>query len=74
MVIEEVMPSDGGLYSCMAVSPSGNASRDVAVHSKILYLLKSVYFLFRWTLLTVFAYVLPPHPFNLQHNQTCHTM
>lgn len=36
MVIEGVMPSDGGLYSCMAVSVSGNASRDVAVHSKIL--------------------------------------
>lgn len=34
MVIEEVMPSDGGLYSCMAVSVSGNASRDVAIHSK----------------------------------------
>lgn len=34
LVIEEVVPSDGGLYSCMAVSPSGNASRDVAIHSK----------------------------------------
>ncbi|XP_075869027.1 neural cell adhesion molecule 1-like [Nelusetta ayraudi] len=33
MVIEEVMPSDGGLYSCMAVSVSGNASRDVAIHT-----------------------------------------
>ena len=34
LVIEEVLPSDGGLYSCMAVSTSGNASRDVAIHSK----------------------------------------
>ncbi|KAM9352827.1 neural cell adhesion molecule 1 [Symphorus nematophorus] len=32
--IEEVMPSDGGLYSCMAVSTSGNASRDVAIHTQ----------------------------------------
>lgn len=31
--IEEMEPSDGGLYSCMAVSTSGNASRDVAIHS-----------------------------------------
>lgn len=38
LVIEEVMPSDGGLYSCMAVSTSGNASRDVAIHSKSLCL------------------------------------
>lgn len=38
LVIEEVMPSDGGLYSCMAVSTSGNASRDVAIHSKTLCL------------------------------------
>lgn len=34
LVIEEVVPSDGGLYSCMAVSVTGNASRDVALHSK----------------------------------------
>lgn len=34
LVIDEVVPSDGGLYSCMAVSTSGNASRDVAIHSK----------------------------------------
>lgn len=34
LVIEEVLSSDGGLYSCMAVSTSGNASRDVAIHSK----------------------------------------
>ncbi|KAE8288506.1 Hemicentin-1 [Larimichthys crocea] len=34
LVIEEVVPSDGGLYSCMAVSPSGNASRDVAIHTQ----------------------------------------
>uniref|UniRef100_A0A8C4ZH90 Neural cell adhesion molecule 3 n=1 Tax=Gadus morhua TaxID=8049 RepID=A0A8C4ZH90_GADMO len=31
LTIAEVAPSDGGLYSCMAVSASGNASRDVAV-------------------------------------------
>ncbi|CAL8248488.1 unnamed protein product [Lota lota] len=31
LTIVEVAPSDGGLYSCMAVSTSGNASRDVAV-------------------------------------------
>ncbi|KAM7382564.1 hypothetical protein PAMP_002290 [Pampus punctatissimus] len=34
LVIEEVLPSHGGLYSCMAVSPSGNASRDVAIHTR----------------------------------------
>ncbi|XP_076593616.1 neural cell adhesion molecule 1 [Chaetodon auriga] len=34
LVIEEVMPSDGGLYSCMAVSVSGNASRDVAIYTE----------------------------------------
>lgn len=34
LVIDEVAPSDGGTYSCMAVSTSGNASRDVAIHSK----------------------------------------
>lgn len=38
LVIKEMMPSDGGLYSCMAVSTSGNASRDVAIHSKNLCL------------------------------------
>lgn len=37
LVIEDVMPSDGGLYSCMAVGVSGNASRDVAIHSKSHY-------------------------------------
>ncbi|XP_055083890.1 neural cell adhesion molecule 1 [Periophthalmus magnuspinnatus] len=31
LVIDEIVPSDGGLYSCMAVSSSGNASRDVAI-------------------------------------------
>jgi len=36
--IDEVVPSDGGLYSCMAVSISGNASRDVAIYSKSLCL------------------------------------
>ncbi|XP_026225634.1 neural cell adhesion molecule 1 isoform X1 [Anabas testudineus] len=34
LVIDEVMPSDGGLYSCMAVSVSGNASRDVAIRTQ----------------------------------------
>lgn len=34
MVIEDMVPSDGGLYSCMAVSSFGNASRDVAIHSE----------------------------------------
>ncbi|XP_053737229.1 neural cell adhesion molecule 1 [Synchiropus splendidus] len=32
--IDEVAPSDGGLYSCMAVSTAGNASRDVAIHTQ----------------------------------------
>lgn len=32
--IEEVMPSDGGRYSCMAVGVSGNASRDVAIYTQ----------------------------------------
>ncbi|KAM6994176.1 neural cell adhesion molecule 1 [Tautogolabrus adspersus] len=31
LTISEVVPSDGGLYSCMAVSASGNASRDVKI-------------------------------------------
>ncbi|KAG7229448.1 hypothetical protein INR49_012847 [Caranx melampygus] len=31
LVIDELMPSDGGLYSCMAVSTTRNASRDVAI-------------------------------------------
>ncbi|KAK0148453.1 Neural cell adhesion molecule 1 [Merluccius polli] len=34
LIIEEVVPTDGGLYSCMAVSTSGNASKDVAVHTQ----------------------------------------
>ncbi|XP_051813335.1 neural cell adhesion molecule 1 [Acanthochromis polyacanthus] len=34
LLIDEVMPSDGGLYSCMAVSSSGNASRDVAIYTQ----------------------------------------
>ncbi|XP_053183246.1 neural cell adhesion molecule 1 [Scomber japonicus] len=33
-VIKEVVPSDGGLYSCMAVGSAGNASRDVAILTK----------------------------------------
>lgn len=31
LMIDDIVPSDGGLYSCMAVSSSGNASRDVAI-------------------------------------------
>ncbi|CAJ1062054.1 neural cell adhesion molecule 1 [Xyrichtys novacula] len=31
LTIDEVVPSDGGLYSCMAVSITGNASRDVTI-------------------------------------------
>ncbi|XP_041648327.1 neural cell adhesion molecule 1 [Cheilinus undulatus] len=31
LTINDVVPSDGGLYSCMAVSTSGNASRDIAI-------------------------------------------
>uniref|UniRef100_H3DP36 Neural cell adhesion molecule 3 n=1 Tax=Tetraodon nigroviridis TaxID=99883 RepID=H3DP36_TETNG len=34
LVIEDMVPSDGGLYSCMAVGAIGNASRDVAIYSK----------------------------------------
>ncbi|XP_058503997.1 neural cell adhesion molecule 1 [Solea solea] len=34
LMIDEILPSDGGLYSCMAVSTSGNASRDVAIHTQ----------------------------------------
>ncbi|XP_061572341.1 neural cell adhesion molecule 1 [Cololabis saira] len=32
--IDEIVPSDGGLYSCMAVSSSRNASRDVAIYTQ----------------------------------------
>lgn len=49
MVIKDVMPSDGGLYSCMAVSGNaGNASRDVAIHSKSPYFSSSI-IMCRWT-------------------------
>ncbi|XP_071762145.2 neural cell adhesion molecule 1 isoform X2 [Centroberyx gerrardi] len=34
LMIDKVAPSDGGLFSCMAVSPSGNASRDIAIHTQ----------------------------------------
>ncbi|GAA6224424.1 neural cell adhesion molecule 1-like isoform X2 [Lates japonicus] len=34
LVIDEIVPSDGGLYSCMAVSTSGNASRDVVIQTQ----------------------------------------
>nr|XP_019946657.1 PREDICTED: neural cell adhesion molecule 1-like isoform X1 [Paralichthys olivaceus] len=34
LVIDDMMPSDGGLYSCMAVSSSGNASRDVVIYTQ----------------------------------------
>ncbi|XP_061677263.1 neural cell adhesion molecule 1 [Syngnathoides biaculeatus] len=33
LVIDEIAPSDGGLYSCIAVGIIGNASRDVAIHT-----------------------------------------
>ncbi|XP_023186167.1 neural cell adhesion molecule 1-like isoform X2 [Xiphophorus maculatus] len=32
--IKEVMPADGGRYSCMAVGISGNASRDVIIQTQ----------------------------------------
>ncbi|XP_051920662.1 neural cell adhesion molecule 1 isoform X1 [Hippocampus zosterae] len=34
LMIDSVVPSDGGLYSCMAVGSIGNASRDVAIHTQ----------------------------------------
>lgn len=34
LVIDHVVPSDGGVYSCMAVSSFGNASRDVAIYTQ----------------------------------------
>ncbi|XP_077433022.1 neural cell adhesion molecule 1 [Vanacampus margaritifer] len=34
LVIDEIAPSDGGLYSCMAVGIIGNASRDVAIYTQ----------------------------------------
>ncbi|XP_059195667.1 neural cell adhesion molecule 1 [Centropristis striata] len=34
LVIDAVVPSDGGVYSCMAISTSGNASRDVAIYTQ----------------------------------------
>lgn len=34
LLIDHVVPSDGGLYSCMAVSSSGNASRDFAIYTQ----------------------------------------
>uniref|UniRef100_A0A4W5P589 Neural cell adhesion molecule 3 n=1 Tax=Hucho hucho TaxID=62062 RepID=A0A4W5P589_9TELE len=33
LVIDNVMPSDGGLYSCMAISPAGNASTDFGLQT-----------------------------------------
>lgn len=36
MTIEDIVPSDGGIYSCMAVSTSVNASRDFELLSKCL--------------------------------------
>ncbi|CAG12882.1 unnamed protein product [Tetraodon nigroviridis] len=35
LVIEDMVPSDGGLYSCMAVGAIGNASRDVAIYNPL---------------------------------------
>ncbi|CAN9513936.1 unnamed protein product [Ophioblennius macclurei] len=34
LFIDDLLPSDGGLYSCMAVSTIGNASRDVAIFTE----------------------------------------
>lgn len=34
LLIDDIVPSGGGLYSCMAVSSSGNASRDVAIQTQ----------------------------------------
>ncbi|XP_030014772.1 neural cell adhesion molecule 1 isoform X1 [Sphaeramia orbicularis] len=34
LLMDGVVSSDGGLYSCVAVSASGNASRDVAIHTQ----------------------------------------
>ncbi|XP_076006476.1 neural cell adhesion molecule 1 isoform X2 [Genypterus blacodes] len=34
LVIDYVVPSDGGVYSCMAVTPFGNASRDFIIHTQ----------------------------------------
>ncbi|XP_070407830.1 neural cell adhesion molecule 1-like [Nothobranchius furzeri] len=34
LTFDGVVPSDGGLYSCMAVSTSGNASRDVTIYTQ----------------------------------------
>ncbi|XP_060938032.1 neural cell adhesion molecule 1 [Limanda limanda] len=34
LLIDDMMPSDGGKYSCMAVSTSGNASRDVTIYTQ----------------------------------------
>ncbi|XP_038848674.1 neural cell adhesion molecule 1-like [Salvelinus namaycush] len=33
LVIDNVTPSDGGLYSCMAISPAGNASTDFSLQT-----------------------------------------
>ncbi|XP_034063547.1 LOW QUALITY PROTEIN: neural cell adhesion molecule 1 [Gymnodraco acuticeps] len=44
LVIDEVVPSDGGLYSCMAVSNSGNASRDIAIYTKVSSMTKGTVF------------------------------
>ncbi|KAG7266644.1 hypothetical protein CRUP_032322, partial [Coryphaenoides rupestris] len=35
LTIQQVAPSDGGLYSCMAVSTTSNASRDVALYNPL---------------------------------------
>ncbi|XP_035020725.2 neural cell adhesion molecule 1 isoform X1 [Hippoglossus stenolepis] len=34
LLIDDMMPSDGGTYSCMAVSISRNASRDVKIYTQ----------------------------------------
>ncbi|XP_071239757.1 neural cell adhesion molecule 1 isoform X3 [Salvelinus alpinus] len=33
LVVDNVTPSDGGLYSCMAISPAGNASTDFSLQT-----------------------------------------
>lgn len=57
LMIDEVVPSDGGLYSCMAVSSSGNASRDVAIYSKSL----SLSYMVKWRKCLYTLFIIPVH-------------